>query len=138
MAINNRDSDTYHLPRLTALARIGSTLLPHMFLRASSCYNGFSVLLPGFAAQPRKCSGAALSTHPPTLYTCFTLPWCSLQERKLNAFSHESDSCYMHLAHGTWCKNLGPFIQGSDLGCIYKSVSYFLSLLSSCLPGKQE
>ena len=116
-------------PQLTARPWIGPTVAPH------SCFSqGFfllqwslSVLLPGFAAQPTVLQPPP--QHPHSLYTCFPRPCCSLQERKLNAaFSQESDSCYMHLVHGT--KSLYHSFKGLIFVGIYKSVNYFLSLRS--------
>lgn len=117
MAINkNRDSDSYH-SLLGSLLYLDwfYTLPTLMFLRASSCYNGASLCCSQGLPHNPQCSSRPLST-PHTLYLLYTPMVQPLQERKLNAFSQESDSCYMHLVHGTWCKIFGPFTQGSDLG----------------------
>lgn len=133
MAINNRDSDTYH-------SLLGSLLYLGLVLHSSHTpvsqgffllQWSFSVLLPGFAAQP-----AVL--QPPPQHPPHSIPAShshgAASRKESSMLSLKSQilvTCTLYMGHGA--KSLDHSFKGLILVGIYKSVSYFLSLLSSCL-----
>lgn len=131
MAINNRDMKTYYLPRLTALPRFCLYTLP------THVSQGFFLLQWSFLCCSRVCRTTQavlqppLSTHPP--HSIPTTPMVQLSRKESSMLSLKSQ-ILLH-APCTWdmVQNLlDHSFKGLILVGIYKSVSYFLSLLSSC------
>ena len=109
------------------------TLPTLMFLRASSCYNGASLCCSQGLPHNPQCSSRPLSTPTHSIPASHSHGAASRKESSmlLSLKSQILVTCTLYMGHGK--KSLDHSLKGLILVGIYKSVSYFLSLLSSYL-----